>query len=139
MLASKNVLPAMTDVAHGERIVKLLAGELALRLREAREVSPHLWAKTLVLTWRIGWQYGANNVRSRQCGFPRLTIPDEMLGRTEEEMEAMQHQMLEGLIVKLGQRMWEYAAKGIWGTKSRPSKGTVQITTVRPFSQNGIS
>ena len=130
MLASKNVLPAMTDISHGATVVKLLAGELALRLREARELSPHLWAKTLVLSWRIGFGYGVNNVRSKQCGFPRLNVPDEALGKSPEELEVIQHQTLENLIAKLGQRMWEVAAKGIWGTKLHGRGGRIQITTV---------
>ncbi|ORX40640.1 hypothetical protein BD324DRAFT_647559 [Kockovaella imperatae] len=115
MIASKNVLPAITKPSEGERIIKLLGGELALRLREAREISPHLWAKTLVLSWRIGFGYGVNNVRSRQCGFPQLNVPkadDPTI--SSEKLEAIQHHMLEELIVKLGQRMWDAVAKGLW-------------------------
>ncbi|KAL7422809.1 N-acetyltransferase eso1 [Cryptotrichosporon argae] len=66
MLASKNVRPAVTTPAQGHHWLAVLSGELAVRLREARERSPGLWPKTLVLSVR---QPGEAS-RSRQAAFP---------------------------------------------------------------------
>lgn len=68
MLASKNLIPPCTTPEDGLHWLDLLAGELNVRLLEARELSPGLWPKTLVLSWRTGYGYG-NNMRSRQAPF----------------------------------------------------------------------
>lgn len=65
MLASKNTIPSVTTHAQGHHWLCVLAGELAVRLREARAVAPGLWPKTLVLSTRTGWES-----RSRQLQFP---------------------------------------------------------------------
>jgi DNA polymerase eta len=68
MLASKNLIPPCTIPSDGLRWIDLLAGELNVRFLEARELSPGLWPKTLVLRWRTGYGYG-NNLRSRQAPY----------------------------------------------------------------------
>ncbi|KAK8854812.1 hypothetical protein IAR55_003551 [Kwoniella newhampshirensis] len=66
MLASKNVRPNVTTPEQGQHWLSVLAGELNVRLREAREVAPGLWPKTLVLSHRQGIEPS----RSRQTPFP---------------------------------------------------------------------
>jgi DNA polymerase eta len=68
MLASKNLIPPCTTPLGGLPWLSLLSGELSLRLLEARDLSPNLWPKTLVLSWRTGYGYG-NNLKSRQMAF----------------------------------------------------------------------
>ncbi|KZW03683.1 DNA/RNA polymerase [Exidia glandulosa HHB12029] len=66
MLASKNLPRPVTKPSEGIHWLRVLASELALRLHEARETTPGLWPKTIVLHTRRGWQAG----RSRQQAFP---------------------------------------------------------------------
>ncbi|OCF37906.1 hypothetical protein I316_00130 [Kwoniella heveanensis BCC8398] len=66
MLASKNVRPNVTTPEQGLHWLNVLSGELNVRLREAREVAPGLWPKTLVLSHR----QGIDPSRSRQTPFP---------------------------------------------------------------------
>ena len=66
MLASKNTRPSVTTPEQGLHWINVLAGELNVRLREAREVAPGLWPKTLVLSHRTGGEAS----RSRQTPFP---------------------------------------------------------------------
>lgn len=66
MLASKNTRPSVTTPEQGLHWINVLAGELNVRLREAREVAPGLWPKTLVLSHRTGGE----GSRSRQTPFP---------------------------------------------------------------------
>lgn len=54
MLASKNTRPAVTTPEQGMHWIGVLAGELNVRLRDAREVTPGLWPKTLVIGHRTG-------------------------------------------------------------------------------------
>ena len=54
MLASKNVRPNVTSPEQGHHWLSVLGGELHVRLRDAREISPGLWPKTLVLSYRTG-------------------------------------------------------------------------------------
>nr|XP_019044650.1 DNA polymerase eta subunit [Kwoniella bestiolae CBS 10118]OCF23580.1 DNA polymerase eta subunit [Kwoniella bestiolae CBS 10118] len=62
MLASKNVRPNVRTPEQGHHWLSVLSGELNVRLREAREVAPGLWPKTLVLS--------IDPSRSRQTPFP---------------------------------------------------------------------
>jgi DNA polymerase eta len=48
MLASKNLQKPITSARDGPHWIRVLAAELALRLREAREATPGLWPKTIV-------------------------------------------------------------------------------------------
>ncbi|WWC90735.1 uncharacterized protein L201_005672 [Kwoniella dendrophila CBS 6074] len=66
MLASKNVRPNVRTPEQGHHWLSVLSGELNVRLREAREVAPGLWPKTLVL----GTRQGIDPSRSRQTPFP---------------------------------------------------------------------
>ncbi|WWC71597.1 uncharacterized protein I206_105555 [Kwoniella pini CBS 10737] len=66
MLASKNVRPNVRTPEQGHHWLSVLSGELNVRLREAREVAPGLWPKTLVLSHR----QGIDPSRSRQTPFP---------------------------------------------------------------------
>ena len=54
MLASKNLPQPITKASEGFHWIRVLAAELALRLNDARELSPNLWPKTLVLHARKG-------------------------------------------------------------------------------------
>ena len=54
MLASKNVRPNVTSPEQGHHWLSVLAGELHVRLRDAREITPGLWPKSLVLSHRTG-------------------------------------------------------------------------------------
>jgi len=79
MLASKNTRPAVNTPAQGLHWIGVLAGELNVRLRDAREINPGLWPKTLVLGHRTGTskiscaradEKGIEAGRSRQIPFP---------------------------------------------------------------------
>ncbi|RSH86475.1 DNA-directed DNA polymerase eta rad30 [Apiotrichum porosum] len=67
MLASKNTIPNVRTAEQGHHWLSVLAGELNVRLREARGVTPGLWPKTLVLSIRSS---GAGASHSRQAPFP---------------------------------------------------------------------
>jgi DNA polymerase eta len=54
MLASKNIQPSVTTREGGYHWLTILAGELYVRLRDAREITEGLWPKTLVLGTRQG-------------------------------------------------------------------------------------
>ncbi|KAJ7650686.1 DNA/RNA polymerase [Roridomyces roridus] len=49
MLASKNLPDGVFKLEEGFPWIRVLAAELALRLNEAREVTPNLWPKTIVM------------------------------------------------------------------------------------------
>ncbi|EJD49769.1 lesion bypass DNA polymerase [Auricularia subglabra TFB-10046 SS5] len=66
MLASKNLPRPVTKPSDGIHWLRVLASELALRLQEARETTPGLWPKTIVLHTKQGWQAS----KSRQAAFP---------------------------------------------------------------------
>lgn len=56
MLASKNLPQPITKASEGSHWIRVLAAELALRLKDARELSPNLWPKTLILHARKGME-----------------------------------------------------------------------------------
>jgi DNA polymerase eta len=66
MLASKNTRPAVTSPEQGMHWLRILSGELLVRLKEARELSPSLWPRTLV----IGHRTGIESAKHRQAPFP---------------------------------------------------------------------
>ncbi|KAG6850700.1 hypothetical protein H0H93_009858 [Arthromyces matolae] len=66
MLASKNLPRPITNASEGFHWIRVLAAELALRLKEAREISPNLWPKSLVIRARRGYDAG----HSKQAPFP---------------------------------------------------------------------
>lgn len=66
MLASKNLPKPITRPGEGQHWIRVLAAELALRLREARAETPGLWPKSIVLHARKGYE----SSRSRQAPFP---------------------------------------------------------------------
>lgn len=70
MLASKNTIPAVTSNASGYHWLSVLAGELAVRLRESREVTPGLWPKTIVLSTRSALAANPWQHRTVQMPFP---------------------------------------------------------------------
>lgn len=117
MLASKNVRPNVTSPEQGLHWLNVLAGELNVRLRDAREIAPGLWPKTLVLSHRTGelpecrrakLMAGIDPSRSRQIPFPfTKTLTTEY-------------------IVK-------YAAK-LWAEATQPmSKGNMKLNNVGNF------
>lgn len=94
MLASKNLIPPVTTHDGGLHWINLLAGELCVRLKQAREVEEGLWPKTLVLTHRSGRGY-VNAGKSKQAPFPfNKAISGEY-------------------IAKLGRRMWTEVVAGL--------------------------
>jgi DNA polymerase eta len=54
MLASKNLPQPITKAEDGHHWIRVLAAELALRLNDARKVSPTIWPKSIVLHARKG-------------------------------------------------------------------------------------
>lgn len=54
MMASKNLPIPITKAADGYHWIRVLAAELALRLNEARQETPNLWPRTIVLHARKG-------------------------------------------------------------------------------------
>ncbi|KAH0833270.1 hypothetical protein J3R83DRAFT_12334 [Lanmaoa asiatica] len=66
MLASKNLPAPITKAADGHQWLRVLAAELALRLKDAREEMPTLWPKTIVLHTRKGYEAS----KSKQSAFP---------------------------------------------------------------------
>ncbi|KAG2017823.1 eta DNA polymerase [Coprinopsis cinerea AmutBmut pab1-1] len=82
MLASKNLPKPITAASEGYHWIRVLAAELALRLNEARQISPNLWPKNIVLharkgsisrTVRVQYSYGRlgyESSRSKQAVFP---------------------------------------------------------------------
>ncbi|GJE96213.1 DNA polymerase [Phanerochaete sordida] len=65
MQAAKNLPQPIVKASQGQHWVRVLAAELALRLREARESIPALWPKSLVLYVRQGYETS----RSKQAPF----------------------------------------------------------------------
>ncbi|KAJ7678513.1 DNA polymerase eta [Mycena rosella] len=68
MLASKNLSPAITNFSEGYQWIRVLAAELALRLNDARETTPNLWPKTIVLNARDVKSHETR--RSKQAPWP---------------------------------------------------------------------
>ncbi|KAK4048261.1 N-acetyltransferase eso1 [Microbotryomycetes sp. JL221] len=66
MISSKNFRPYITKYSEALHWINILATELHLRLKEARELSPGLWPKTLVFSHRSPDYV----VRSHQSPFP---------------------------------------------------------------------
>lgn len=94
MLASKNLIPPVKDQNGGLHWIDLLAGELCVRLKQAREMEEGLWPKTLVLTHRSGRGY-VNASKSRQMPF------------------AFTKALTGEYIAKLGRRMWGEVVIGL--------------------------
>ncbi|KAJ7510393.1 hypothetical protein B0H11DRAFT_2168718 [Mycena galericulata] len=67
MLASKNLPTPITQASDGYQWLRVLASELALRLNEARENTPNLWPKTIVLSAR---NVKDETRRSKQAPWP---------------------------------------------------------------------
>ncbi|KAJ6631036.1 hypothetical protein B0H10DRAFT_1980512 [Mycena sp. CBHHK59/15] len=66
MLASKNLPQPITKASEGYHWIRVLAAELALRLNDARKVTPNMWPKTIVLHARKAYEAQ----RSKQAPFP---------------------------------------------------------------------
>src|ERR1700742_3268046 len=56
MMAVKNLPQPIAKASDGSNWLRVLAAELALRLKDARQESPSLWPKTIVLHIRRGMQ-----------------------------------------------------------------------------------
>nr|KIR84927.1 DNA polymerase eta subunit [Cryptococcus tetragattii IND107] len=94
MLASKSIRPAVTSPHQGYHWLSILAGELNVRLRQSREVTPGLWPKTLVLSHRQGIEPS----RSRQTPFPytRNLSTDYILKYAKKLWDEATQPMLKG-------------------------------------------
>jgi len=66
MAASKNLPKPIMKPSQGKGWLRMLAAELSLRLKDAREISPNLWPKSIVL----GVQQGYSSSHSKQAPFP---------------------------------------------------------------------
>ncbi|KAF8340287.1 uncharacterized protein EI90DRAFT_3035084 [Cantharellus anzutake] len=64
--SSKNIQPAFTDPDEGEQWIRLLSSELAIRLADAREVTPTIWPKTIA----VHFSQGSERRASKQSPFP---------------------------------------------------------------------
>jgi DNA polymerase eta len=113
MLASKNLIPPCTTPDEALHWIDLLAGELTVRLLEAREAAPGLWPKTVVLSWRTGYGYG-NNMRSRQTPFAYAKVVDAEY------------------IAKMGKKLWKEACPSILRAKGGMDIHSVSILMVSP-------
>ncbi|KAF9006628.1 hypothetical protein BDQ17DRAFT_1352101 [Cyathus striatus] len=68
MLAAKSLPKPITKPSDGYHWIRVLAAELALRLKDARELSPNLWPRSIALLARLGKGYDTG--RSKQAPFP---------------------------------------------------------------------
>ena len=97
MLAAKNLPKPITKASEGPHWIRMLAAELAIRLKEARAQKPGLWPKTINLSVSQGW----SNRRSRQQPFPspRPVFVD--------------------LVVQQGEKLWKELVDGdmLWDGK----------------------
>ncbi|KAG8964795.1 DNA-directed DNA polymerase eta rad30 [Tulasnella sp. 408] len=82
MLASKNVRPNITKPVEVTHWLRVLSSELCVRLIEARERTPALWPKTLVL----GFRQAFGSTKSKQSPFPfaKLITPELVLKPAEK-------------------------------------------------------
>ncbi|GAA5878358.1 hypothetical protein JCM8547_007530 [Rhodosporidiobolus lusitaniae] len=71
MLSSKNFRPYITTYGEVLHWLTILATELALRLNDAREITPGLWPKTITFTHRSPTFV----IRSHQAPFPFTSQP----------------------------------------------------------------
>ncbi|KAJ3557229.1 hypothetical protein NM688_g1585 [Phlebia brevispora] len=110
MLASKNLPKPITKAEEGHHWIRVLAAELALRLREARESIPALWPKSIVLHVRQGYE----TMRSKQVPFPFV------------------REITVDLIAAAGDRLW----KELIGAETSRAAG-MKITNVQ-LSFSGI-
>lgn len=76
MLASKNLPKAITKPSEGQHWIRVLAAELALRLNDARQLSPNLWPKSLVLHARKGVKLRTSFKRNVVTFFIQVTKLD---------------------------------------------------------------
>ncbi|KAF7312150.1 DNA polymerase eta [Mycena indigotica] len=67
MLAAKNLPEPITKLSDGYQWIRMLSAELALRLNEARQTTPNLWPKTIVLHAR---NLLGDGRRSKQAPWP---------------------------------------------------------------------
>ncbi|KAG8934775.1 DNA-directed DNA polymerase eta rad30 [Tulasnella sp. 417] len=82
MLASKNVRPNITKPVEVTHWLRVLASELCVRLIEARERTPAIWPKTLVLGFRQA--FGATKSKQTPFPFAKLITPELVLKPAEK-------------------------------------------------------
>ncbi|KAH9481674.1 N-acetyltransferase eso1 [Psilocybe cubensis] len=140
MLASKNLPKPITKASEGQHWIRVLAAELALRLNDARKISPNLWPKTLVLHARKGYEAG----RSKQSPFPfhrEVTVDviaaagdklwKELVGNSSNLKVSSVQLAFTGIdVAEGGQRSIEGFLKPISSTKKRP-RDSAAITDVQ--------
>ena len=119
MLASKNVRPAVTAPEQGYHWLGVLAGELHVRLRDAREISPGLWPKTLVLSYRQGESF---NRAYRQ----RPLISAAEASRSKQIPFPFTKNLSTEYIVKYARKLWDEATQPM-------TKGNMKLNNVRLF------
>jgi len=106
MLASKNLPKPILKTSQGHHWIRVLAAELALRLKEARESIPALWPKSIVLHVRQGYETS----RSKQAPFP------------------FNREVTVDLIASAGDKLWKELV-GTENSRSTPMKITnVQLS-----------
>ncbi|AFR95649.2 DNA polymerase eta subunit [Cryptococcus neoformans C23] len=139
MLASKSIRPAVTSPQQGHQWLSILAGELNVRLKQSREVTPGLWPKTLVLSYR----QGIEPTRSRQTpfSFTRNLSTDYIMKYAKKLWDEATHPMLKGKmklnVISLsftGLEKLEDGQQGIEGFFSNTTPKAAAGSTIEPSS-----
>ncbi|KAG9049339.1 DNA-directed DNA polymerase eta rad30 [Tulasnella sp. UAMH 9824] len=126
MLASKNVRPNITKPVEVTHWLRVLSSELCVRLIEARERTPALWPKTLVL----GFRQAFNSTKSKQAPFPfaKLITPELVLKPAEKlfkELSGSAPYKISNISLGFhGLEMMEAGQQGIEGFFAGPSKAS---------------
>ncbi|TCD65937.1 DNA-directed DNA polymerase eta rad30 [Steccherinum ochraceum] len=122
MLASKNLAQPVEKTSQGHHWIRVLAAELALRLTEAREATPALWPKTIVL----GIRQGACRP-SLLMILTELTVPPVYLGyeafRSKQAPFPFTRDITVDYIASAGDRLWRELV-GTETTRRTPFKIT---------------
>ncbi|KIO34646.1 hypothetical protein M407DRAFT_209923 [Tulasnella calospora MUT 4182] len=126
MLASKNVRPDLTKFAEVTHWLRVLSSELCVRLIEARERTPGIWPKTLILAFRQA--FGTH--KSKQVTFPfaKLITPELILKPAEKlfkELSGSAPYKIGNISLGFhGLGMLEAGQQGIEGFFAGPSKSS---------------
>ena len=102
MLASKNLPKAITKPSEGQHWIRVLAAELALRLNDARQLSPNLWPKSLVLHARKGMK-----LRTFLTQCCNLLCPGYETGRSKQAAFPFTKEVTVDTIASAGDKLWK--------------------------------
>ena len=108
MLASKNLPKPITNAADGQHWIRVLAAELALRLKDAREEVPTLWPKAIVLHARKGTYFNPASTRSciyRQSGYET--------SRSKQAAFPFTKNVTVDMIASAGNKLWKELTRDV--------------------------